>query len=141
MSGTEEYSGPNKDGANKDYGGAMHEDHFLGIAAALIVALFAALTFLAKAWGSVRASVDTCQTLQATTRHIAHEVELLIEAHNDFQGKGWSTLPGDMNSSSGLTAVIRDIQHDLHSTKATQSDILRHLEKIQKTLDNHHYNY
>lgn len=119
----------------------MHEDHIIGLAAALIVALFTALTFLMKAWASVRSSIDTCQTLKTSTLHLAHEVEVLIHAHNEFQEKGWSTLPEDIASSSGLTAVIRDIQHEVHTTKTTQASILERLDHIQKAIDQNRYNY
>ena len=44
--------------------------------------------------------------------HIKDAVDKLVEEQEQFQSKGWTTLPDDIGTSSALTETIRDLQHD-----------------------------
>ena len=46
--------------------------------------------------------------------HLSDAIQRIETKQNDFDTKGWPTLPSDMNTAAGLTEVIRDIQHELH---------------------------
>jgi|TARA_R110000803_G_scaffold156226_2_gene220781 hypothetical protein len=83
----------------------------------LVVALASALTYVVK---QRHGSEDSgMASLQAVVNRMEADVEKLVQAEAEYQAKGWTTLPPDLGSSSALTAVIRDLQHDVSEIKRT----------------------
>jgi hypothetical protein len=50
-------------------------------------------------------------TLHETVTIIARDVAMLVEAQKLFLTSGWGSLPKDINTGSGLTEVVRQLQH------------------------------
>ena len=61
---------------------------------------------------------------------LKEDMHELSVAQDEFSKKGWATLPPDIASASGLTEVIRNLQHD---DKAMHEK----LDGILKALDDH----
>ena len=87
----------------------------------LVVGVMSALTFTIKAWSQARAANAAVNNvgpgehrLYDQIGHLSDAIQRIETKQNDFDTKGWPTLPSDMNTAAGLTEVIRDIQHELH---------------------------
>lgn len=77
----------------------------------MVLAVVGALTFAIRSRNSAAVGTD----VRAVVKRIEDDVAKLVAAELDFQSRGWTTLPPDLASSAGLTAAIRDIQHDVRS--------------------------
>jgi len=102
--------------------------------AAIFAALASVFTFTVKAWISARGSEATSERLTVLTERLSEDVKKLVKAEEDFQRKGWGTLPNDLSSSSGLTSTIRGLQRDVEYVRGVQNDVLIDLANIQEAL-------
>ena len=64
--------------------------------------------------GNTQSEIDS---LRAVVDRIEADVAKLVAAELEFQSKGWTSLPPDLASSSGLTAAIYELRRDVAEMK------------------------
>jgi len=103
------------------------------IFAAVIVAAASVGALARKFWVSATRGAGSDSELHTIVYRISKDVDELKGAEAEFQRKGWTTLPDDISSSSGLTTVIRELQHELIENRRDHEEIKKALRDIGKT--------
>jgi len=93
----------------------------------LVVGLLAVIVLLVKTMSEVKTGSQQAAAVNDAVNnigpggvrlydrvsHIDQAVAELRQAQTDFAKRGWGALPDDIATASGLTEVIRDIQHEI----------------------------
>ena len=98
----------------------MHIDALIGIIAVLSGAVASTLTITIKALANAKEGRENIENVVLMTEQMGRDVDKLLKRSEAFQRKGWETLPEDIATSSGLTAIIREMQRDI---EALESDV------------------
>ena len=107
----------------------------LGSLVAILVTLAGILAVVIKSWQEARAANNAVNNigpgehrLYDRIQMIHDEVMHLREGEEQFQSKGWPSLPEDLGSAAALTSTIRDLQRsrdEILARLAELSDLIR----------------
>lgn len=120
----------------------------VGALVAVLMMLAAGLIYLVKTFKAAQGANSAVNNVGPGEHRLYDKIgflqkgmEHLIEANDQFNRKGWNSLPQDINTASGLTEVIRELQNDHRSghelLERIEIELLRHIkwEESQKYKD------
>jgi len=123
----------------------------IGIVGVLAVALAGALTFSIKGWQEAKRGASQAKQANAAVNnvgpgehrlfdkvsHLADAMDRIEAKQDQFDMKGWPSLPSDINTAAGLTEVIRDLQHGHVDGLKDHQEILGRLAAMDTEIKAH----
>lgn len=69
--------------------------------------------------------------------HLDNKITEIALKQDDFDTRGWPSLPADLATSAGLTEVIRDLQHAATLERTDHDAIIVKLDQMEAEIRQH----
>jgi len=109
-----------------------HDQVIIGLGV-VVTMLATSLVYLIRTYGQARQANSAVNHVEFGEArlfdrviHIQEEVAKLVEANNEFQSKGWATLPDEFGNAAALSMFLMELKH---GQERIERMLIKHIEE------------